>query len=78
MRKMEKESDRQTADKHSHDRIELRSEKVRKIIGDVPNGLVRYGNLVILIIFILLIAAVSMLPFPYSHGETILQHILNI
>lgn len=35
----------------------------------------RWGTVIITIIFILLIAAVSLLPYPYSDGETILNHI---
>ena len=35
----------------SHDRIELRSEKVREILGTIPNGLVRWGIVVIIVIF---------------------------
>ena len=38
-------------------RIELRSEKVRNIIGQMPPFLIRWGNTVLLIIFILLLAA---------------------
>lgn len=39
------------------DRIELRSEKVRNIIGQMPPFLIRWGNTFLLIIFILLLAA---------------------
>lgn len=39
------------------DRIELRSEKVRNIIGQMPPFLIRWGNTILLIIFILLLAA---------------------
>ena len=37
-------------------RIELRSEKVRNIIGQMPSFLIRWGNTILLIIFILLLA----------------------
>ena len=36
------------------DKIELRSEKVRKIIGDIPSGFVRYGISIITIVLILI------------------------
>lgn len=36
-------------------KIELRSEKVRNIIGQVPPFLIRWGNTVLVIIFIVLI-----------------------
>ena len=59
------------------DNIETRSEKVRKLLGEKPSRLIRWGTVIITIIFILLIAAVSLLPYPYSDGETILRHLLQ-
>ena len=61
----------------SHDRIELRSEKVRRILGEVPNGYVRWGISVVSIIFIILIVAVMCIKYPYGGGETIFKHILG-
>lgn len=61
----------------THDRIELRSEKVRNLIGDIPPVLVRWGIIIIMLIFIALILAIIFIPYPYSNGETILQHILG-
>jgi hypothetical protein len=63
--------------KTTHDKIEIRSEKVRQFIGEIPPSLVRWGIAIIVIIFIALIAAVCLLPYPYSHGESILQHIIR-
>ncbi|MDE6077197.1 MAG: hypothetical protein K2G29_05640 [Muribaculaceae bacterium] len=60
----------------THDNIELRSEKVRKLIGEIPPSLVRWGTAIIAILFLALLAAVYFLPYPYSNGESILQHIL--
>ena len=57
------------------DNMETRSGKVRKLLGEKPSRLIRWGTVIITIIFILLIAAVSLLPYPYSDGETILNHI---
>lgn len=62
---------------HTHDKIELRSEKVRKMIGEIPPSLVRWGIAIIAIVFIAIIAAVCLLPYPYSNGESILQHFVN-
>ena len=59
----------------SHDKIELRSEKVRQILGEVPNKLVRWGIAVISIVFVILITAVMLIKFPYGDGETIFEHI---
>ena len=36
------------------DRIELRSEKVRNMIGEMPSFLIRWGNTILVIIFDLL------------------------
>ena len=36
------------------DRIELRSEKVRNMIGEMPSFLIRWGNTILVIIFVLL------------------------
>ena len=63
--------------KKTHDNIELRSEKVRQLIGEIPSSLVRWGIAVIAIVFIALIAAVCLLPYPYSNGESILRHLLK-
>lgn len=37
-----------------YNRIELRSEKVRNIIGEMPPFLIRWGNTVLVVIFLLL------------------------
>jgi hypothetical protein len=65
------------ADKKIHDKIELRSEKVRQLIGEIPPSLVRWGIAIIAIVFIALIAAVCLLPYPYSNGESILRHFIG-
>ncbi|MFG6428165.1 hypothetical protein EEL34_12980 [Muribaculaceae bacterium Isolate-039 (Harlan)] len=65
------------ADKTTHDKIELRSEKVRQLIGEIPPSLVRWGIAIIAIVFIALIAAVCLLPYPYSNGESILRHFIG-
>ena len=45
---------RQAAEEQS--RIELRSEKVRNLIGEMPPFLIRWGNTLLLVIFLLLLA----------------------
>ena len=57
--------------------IELRSEKVRKLLGDIPPSLVRWGTVIITVIFLALLATVCLIPYPYSNGESILQHLLK-
>jgi hypothetical protein len=60
----------------SHDKIELRSEKVRNLLGEIPPSLVRWGTLIIVAIFLVLLLVVCFMPYPHSQGESILQHIL--
>lgn len=56
--------------------IELRSEKVRRLLGEIPPSLVRWGTFLIIIFFALLAAAVCLIPYPGSDGESIIRHLL--
>lgn len=58
------------------DNIELRSEKVRKLLGEIPPTLVRWGTIVIVAIFLVLLLVLCFMPYPYSNGESIINHIL--
>ena len=60
----------------SHATIELRSEKLRNLLGEIPPSLVRWGTLIIVAIFLVLLLVVCFMPYPHSQGESILQHIL--
>lgn len=62
---------------NTNNKIELRSEKVRKLIGEIPPSLVRWGTAMIAIVFSALLAAVCLLPYPYSNGESILRHFIE-
>ena len=55
--------------------IELRSEKVRNLLGEIPPALVRWGTVIIVAIFLVLLLVVCFMPYPYSQGERIFQHI---
>lgn len=57
-------------------KIELRSEKVRYLLGEIPPSLVRWGTAIIVAIFLVLLLVVCFMPYPHSQGESILQHIL--
>lgn len=61
---------------NSQDKIELRSEKVRKLIGEIPPSLVRWGTAIIALIVAALLMAVCLLPYPYSDGESVIEHLL--
>lgn len=55
----------------------LHSEKVQRLLGSMPRGLGLLGIAVTLFIFIALLLAVCLIPYPLSHGESILAHILG-
>lgn len=63
--------------KSSNDKVELRSEKVRKLIEEIPTPLLRWGTTIIALIFLVLLIALSLLPYPYSKEESILQHFIR-
>ena len=63
-------------EKESDDNIELRSEKVRNVIGKVPPRLVSLGTIVITIIVLALAVAFYKIPYPISieaNGEVFNQ-----
>ena len=63
------------------DSIELRSEKVRNVIGKVPPRLVGLGTVVITIIVLALAVAFYKIPYPISieaNGEVVNQSIVQL
>lgn len=63
-------TDKQAAD----NQVELHSEKVRDILGDIPSSLVRWGVAVLVIIVVGLLLALFCVPYRYGEGETIMEH----
>ncbi len=63
--------------KKEQDNIGIRSEKIRRLIGEMPGGFIRYGTVVIIAIFLILIIYVCSLPFPFGGGETIGARLLG-
>ena len=61
--------------KNSSSDIELRSEKFRNLLGEIPPSLVRWGTVIIVAIFLILLLVVCFMPYPHSQGESILQHL---
>jgi hypothetical protein len=45
-------------------KIELRSEKVRHIIGEIPSGIVRYGITIITVVILGLLIGAYFIPYP--------------
>ena len=62
--------------KKSSEEIELRSEKVRNLLGEIPPSLIRWGIVIIVSVFLILLLVVCFMPYPYSNGESILQYII--
>lgn len=58
------------------DKIELRSEKVRNLLGEIPPTPVRWGTVIIVAIFLALLLVVCFVPYPHSSGESILQYLI--
>ena len=56
------------------DNIELRSEKVRNVIGKVPPRLVSLGTVIITIIVLALAVAFYKTPYPISYHCDIISH----
>ena len=63
--------------KETDENMELRSEKVREILGEIPSSLMRWGLLIIAVICIAIILVVCLVPYPYSDGESILRHLMQ-
>lgn len=53
-------------EKNKIDEIELRSEKVRNIIGAVPPSLIRCGITIVILFFVLVVVATYYIPYPNS------------
>ena len=62
-------------DKKRPSDIELRSEKVRNLLGEIPPSLVRWGTVIIVAVLLILLLVVCFVPYPHSQGESILQHL---
>ncbi len=48
-------------------KIELRSEKVRHIIGEIPSRIVRYGITIITFVILGLLVGAYFIPYPRDH-----------
>ena len=64
-------------DNRREQKVGLRSEKARKLIGDIPDSVVNWSIALTILFFVLLLLAVCFIPYPYSDGESIIRHILG-
>lgn len=62
--------------KERFDDIELRSEKVRNLLGEMLPSLVRWGTVIIIVLFLVLWLIGCFMPYPHAQGESILQYLL--
>ena len=63
--------------KQNIENIELRSKKVRKIIGQVPPIIIRIGITITAIIVAALIAATAMIHYPKDSNSTLMEIIIG-
>jgi len=64
-------------EKNNDNRLEMRSEKVRQLLGTIPPALVRWGIAIIFVIVTVLLAVALCVPYPYGGGESIAAHIFS-
>ena len=57
--------------------FELRSEKVRNIVGQIPSSLVRYGITVIGIVLICILTITYFIPYKQVYSGTATVHEIN-
>ena len=62
--------------KHGNN-LELRSQSMRRILDKMPSSLTLWAVLLSVLIMGAVLAAVCLLPYPHSAGESILEHIMN-
>ena len=51
-------------------------EIVRNLLGEIPPSIIRWGTVIIVAIFLILLLVICFMPYPYSNGESILQYIV--
>lgn len=57
--------------------ISMRSEKIRHLLSEIPAKPLLAGIIVMIVIVLAIIISVTVLPYPHSAGETILDHIMH-
>lgn len=63
--------------KHAEtDTDSLRSPRMRRLLGGIPGHLTAWLVIMSLLIFAGVALAAALIPYPHSHGESILRHLL--
>ena len=60
-----------------HKATEQRSPKMQQLLGKLPRSLVVGGCVAMAVIFLLLLLAMLLIPYPYGGGESIAAHLLG-
>jgi hypothetical protein len=65
--------------KKESDKIELRSEKMRNLIGKIPTNLTHWGTIVIILVSLELLATSAFFKYPDHHGvqKTLIERIVQ-
>ena len=71
------ETDRINNTDPSHDRLELRSKKVRDLLEDIPSPAVRYGTLVIAAVFLIAVVAMACMRCSGNESTSLLEYVLS-
>lgn len=61
----------------THDRMDLRSDKVRRLLGEEPSPIVRYGTFFIIGIFIAVIVILTFIPYSADDSGSLLEYIVR-
>lgn len=52
----------------------MRSPKVQNLLNEMPKSLTVIGFIAIVLILTAILFAVTLIPYPYSQGESLLKH----
>lgn len=61
----------------THDRLELRSKKVRNLLEEIPSPIVRYGTLFIIAIFLIGVIIAACIPYSDNESASILEYMIS-
>lgn len=62
---------------NDEEKMELRFPKVRTLLDGMPKSLTAVGFIAIAVILAAIICVLTLIPYPYSNGESILLHIMH-
>jgi len=60
--------------KNINDDFNLHSQKVKKLLGEKPPILIRYGTLIGILLVIIIGIILFLIPYPNGEGESVYKH----